>query len=826
MKKRISLFLASSIDDIAFDRLAIGDFINQLNNIYESKDIFIKLYKCESEDMDHSVKLSGSQKSLDEIVESSDLCFVIFWHKAGGYTMHELEVAKAAFEKTNKPKIVIYFKKIVEGSIPEDIKEIMKYIDANMKHYYREYEHIDSLKLGIITQLQVNNYVGGELKVENESIMIDNQSVINTNDIPLFSVNTEYLELLSKHKELLEKRKKLEEEYNKNRDNYKLSKELSKCSKECDRVKEDLDDLTNSILEVGNKLAVISSSGVAITQNMRKAIKLFDEGDYDGVLEILPPDLIFEDLSKLNVKEKCLLNERIGYIEELRLSILALKAQGRWNEVHSCYEKSVNEVANRLDMPKTIIYEYATFLYEQKRFKKCAEICDLLIYLYGNKLQKTPEKDIADVNNLYGLALFNLNEYAKSKLCFEKALEIRRMLNDTQEKTEYLIAESCNNLAKVFYVINDHEKAEKLFNEALEIYDRLPQGTNITVKMAMAKKDLAQLYYQMNRHEMAANIYSETLQIFKDLAKYNDTNYDEMIYETSYKLASVYVAIIRHRKLDRYFIPALITKNKLIESKNKYAFCNYLDNFTLSLKELYDKKGYNKYATSLLEKVEILKKQQFTIIDNIEDYLEYNFEFYDKQFDILVIEELCYTALNISQKLARYNPEAFEIEVAKASNLLGELKVQLEEYKEAEKCFSDAITLQNKLISFNPEYSELMLASSYCNMGLLYMECNQYEKSIDYYEKAIQIYNKYVDTESGAYCNEVARTLNSLANVYLKQNDIDTANLNYSKSINTYISLYYKSSVAYIDRLINTVGNIVYSLDLENQKEIMQKFLL
>ncbi len=826
MRKIISLFLASSIDDIAFDRLAIGDFINQLNNIYESKDIFIKLYKCESEDMDHSVKLAGSQKSLDEIVESSDLCFVIFWHKAGGYTMHELEVAKAAFEKANKPKIVIYFKKIVNDSIPEDIKEIMGYIDAKMKHYYREYEHIDSLKLGIITQLQVNNYVDDELKVENDAIMLNNQSVISTNSIPLFSVNNEYLELLNRHKNLRERRKKLEEEYNKNQNNYKLGKELSKCSKECDRVKEDLDDLTNSILEIGNKLAVMTSSGVAITQNMRKAIKLFDEGDYDGVLDALPPNLIFEDLSKLNIKENCLLSERIAYIEELRLSILALKAQGKWIDVHDCYEKCVKEVAGRMDMPKTILYEYATFLYEQKQFKKCKEICELIIYCYNYKLQKTPEKDIADVNNLYGLVLFNLNEYEKSQSYFEKALEIRRSLKDTQDKKNYSIAESCNNLAKVFYAINDHKNAEKLFNEAMELYSTLQQRTNITIKMATAKKDLAQLYYQMNRHEMAANIYRETLDLLKKLSKYNNDCYDEMIYETSFKLASVYVAIIRHRKLDRYFISALMTKNKLIESENKFAFSNYLEKFTVYLKILYESKEYCKYANELSNIVESLQKQKLGDIDNIKNYLEYNFEFYNKQFDILEIEDLCYTALDMASKLARHNPEAFEIEVTKALNLLGELKVQLEEYEEAEKSFNDAIVIQNKLILFNPEYSEQMLAGTYCNMGLLYMNWNRYEKSVYYYEKAIEIYKKYADTKSGAYCNELARTYNSLANVYLNQKDKCTANLYYSKSINIYISLYYKSPVAYIDRLINTVGNIVNSLDSENEKEIMQKFLL
>ena len=104
-KKIISFFLASSIKDLAYDRLVVGDFVNQLNNIYDTSDIFIKLYKCESETLDHSLKIEGSQASLDEIIKSSDMCFVIFWRKPGGVTFQELKMAPEANGKFNKPKI-------------------------------------------------------------------------------------------------------------------------------------------------------------------------------------------------------------------------------------------------------------------------------------------------------------------------------------------------------------------------------------------------------------------------------------------------------------------------------------------------------------------------------------------------------------------------------------------------------------------------------------------------------------------------------------------------------------------------------------------------
>ena len=50
---------------------------------------------------------NGSQKSLDDIIENSDLCFILFYRKVGNVTEHELDVAYNAFMKTlTKPKIL------------------------------------------------------------------------------------------------------------------------------------------------------------------------------------------------------------------------------------------------------------------------------------------------------------------------------------------------------------------------------------------------------------------------------------------------------------------------------------------------------------------------------------------------------------------------------------------------------------------------------------------------------------------------------------------------------------------------------------------------
>ena len=213
-KKIITFFLASSINDLEYDRLAIGDFVNQLNNIYQSSGVFIKLYKCESDTLDHSIRFGGSQASLDDIIRTSDICFVVFWHKVGDVTFHELNVALKASQQKGVPKIVVYFKRLADNEKQsEDIQRVMHIIDNELLHYHREYSHIDSLKLGIITQLQVHGFVNANLSVKDNKIVCMNDTLMSVDKIPLFAENAEYLELLERYSQVVQKCKKLQQAY-------------------------------------------------------------------------------------------------------------------------------------------------------------------------------------------------------------------------------------------------------------------------------------------------------------------------------------------------------------------------------------------------------------------------------------------------------------------------------------------------------------------------------------------------------------------------------------------------------------------------------------
>ena len=90
MSRTIRLFLASSINEFASDRLKVTEFINRLNNIYHNK-IYFFLEKCE--DTDEFIYKGGKQAQYDELIRVSDFMFLLFGKTVGSWTRHEFEVA-------------------------------------------------------------------------------------------------------------------------------------------------------------------------------------------------------------------------------------------------------------------------------------------------------------------------------------------------------------------------------------------------------------------------------------------------------------------------------------------------------------------------------------------------------------------------------------------------------------------------------------------------------------------------------------------------------------------------------------------------------------
>ena len=89
--KEIRIFLASS-SELATDRARIGNLVRKLNEETEKRFIHLRLVKWEDHDSFYNRR--GKQGEYDHLIRNSDFFIALFWHVAGGYTVHEVEVAR------------------------------------------------------------------------------------------------------------------------------------------------------------------------------------------------------------------------------------------------------------------------------------------------------------------------------------------------------------------------------------------------------------------------------------------------------------------------------------------------------------------------------------------------------------------------------------------------------------------------------------------------------------------------------------------------------------------------------------------------------------
>lgn len=826
-KKTIHLFLASSITDLDKDREAIGNFINTLNNIYNDQNLFIHLHKCEDESQDHSIINGGTQKSLNEEIRESDLCIVLFWHKAGGVTEQELQVALEGFKLNDNPKIVVYFKNLAKGeSLAEDVHRIMTEIDQKYLHYHREYSHIDTLKLGIVTQLQVHGFIRADMKVEKENVTISGQKVVSTQNIPVYSQNKKYLKLVKKCRAAEEKCKQLFRIFEQDKSNTEAYNAYQKAVRAKLRAQEQLKMIADKILNIGTDIA-ITISGSSISERIREAIKCFDCGDYDGVQNLLRPDEIEERFSRTNMKEEMLQLERQHCIDEYRWRISSLEAQGKWKEVQENYERAMIMVEGALTSPKAIILEYAKFLHRQRKYRKSLEVCTRLqtaLVQYVNALSK---EDIATLYDLQGELYYETEQYEKAESFLLKAIELRKVNVEPRLESDMLIAESCVKLAKVYFKVTRYFESEALYMQTLERYKAYDTDAieSVDVEIARVSMALGDLYYMINRHEDARKLFLKAYHKYTELVNSGDKRYIEKLAESCDKIAFLDIIIYSHCKKERYYVQAMKIK-QLLTQQDPVTYFLFLERILKKLGQYWIENGDETYGNMFQQEadriVSVIQNKQYA--DSKEEYRALDYAYYDLPINKPFIESLLQESLRYYKVLADDNPEAYEPSLAQAYDVTGVFYTQIGEKKKAERNYADAIAIRERLVN-REQAMKSALAASYSNLSKHYVIWNQNERAEQYAFQAIEIYRSLTQGETGAFDTDLARNYFALADFYSMIGKNEQAEEYYKDSIMLYIKLFEKSPRAYIDRIINTVNNVVTLFDPIGSTKWMEEFV-
>ena len=108
--KQLKIFLASSINEFAGERLVLKNFVRQMENILIDHDTRLRMFICEY--ADNAVSDGRKQNEFLAEIDDSDIFLILTGVRLGGYTLEEYQYALALQEKRNDglPRIVAAIK--------------------------------------------------------------------------------------------------------------------------------------------------------------------------------------------------------------------------------------------------------------------------------------------------------------------------------------------------------------------------------------------------------------------------------------------------------------------------------------------------------------------------------------------------------------------------------------------------------------------------------------------------------------------------------------------------------------------------------------------
>ena len=689
--KNIKIFLVPSSDAVMGDMTEVRDFFRQLNEMYFDSGINFSILNANE----------MTKNELKEHVADSDLSFFLFFEDVSDDMRSCFDIFFESFKKTDKPKIVTYFKYTESpNDMTEAVREFSQMLGNELKHYYNNYNSIDTLKLGILMQIKVMRLDASQITISDDGmICLNGQPVADTSKIPMFEFNERLNELKSRYDELTKEWGRLRTLRMDDPNNEELYFEFSRVATERDDTKKALREFEDLLLKTSEELAAKKGE---MSPRQAEAYRLLEMGDVDGACEILPLDELFDDISHNELLADNAIDRLETNVEELATRITALNMKGLNKdivaEIRRIYEK-IYDLCRNKHIGWSKLHDYTSFLEDQNDYAQAIKVAEKLNWYYSDPDNKVDEYDLGRLYNLLGMLYQAQNKPDKAEKYHLSAIEIyERLVEKNTDAYEPDLAWSYNSAGVFYDDQNQPDKAEKYCLAAIGIKERLVEKNADAYEpdLATSYNNAGIFYSYHGQHEKAEKYYLAAIEIYERLAEKNADAYEPDL-ATSYNNAGVfYDKQNLSDKAEKYYLAAIEIRERLVE-KNA-------DAYEPDLAMSYNSAGV----------------------------------FYSDQGQPDKAEKYYLAAIEIQKRLVEKNADAYEPALATSYNNVGVFYYEQGRLEKSEKYILAAIEIRERLVKKNAVAYEPDLATSYLSYYLL-------KEDKTYLDKAYEIAKRRQD---------------------------------------------------------------------------------
>lgn len=667
--KNIVFFISSSIYEFKNERNEIVAFVAGLDKRYGGDHLRIRCEICEN--VSDEMREEGTQEEYNRIIrEESDVVYVLVGNRAGKYTREEFDVAYQAFRKSHaRPRVVVYFRRPEQAEAPEkSAEEFRETVFEKMHHYPSEFTHLDTIKLSIL--LALTGELGLDLSIRDGRALLGGEEVMSTRNVPSFARNRALQELAAE-------RDRLQEEYDEYLELYQMSKKavllrhMEEIQQKLKQTTEQLQRMENDALSLLRQAYETRSTGKRVNPREETALRLLDEGDYEGAKAALRDPAWKQEC--LQAEEEARLGQLIRnsglekirqYISGQRTLIRTLESSGVsadvGAEIRAIYEE-IAALAEKYAIETTVFYGYASFLHGQNEFEAGLAVTDRFNRLIQQHPEAADDELRISIMNARGI-FFDLNhDYTAAEKEYREALAIcQQMAEKNYAAYERNLAMILNNLANLLKQFNRQKETEEMYCQALKIQRRMAEknpGDVYQQGLALILNNLASLFGETHRPKEAEETHREALEIRRRLAEKNPDAYESDLAASMNNLANLLIDADRLKEAEQMHRQALEIRRRLVE-KNPGAYEPDLASSLRNLGNLLIKIGHHQEAEALYRQ-----------------------------------------ALEICRRLYRQNPEAFGADLAiTAGNLAMLLWYYDHQAAEAEALYREELAIVRKLV--------------------------------------------------------------------------------------------------------------------------------